>query len=112
MFWPIDNVFAQDSLKTKKTDSARFQILNPYLPNFRVRDRHGDPFSNYTPASPFFLKNPKNLNTEITLDTGMHYNISEKMGKLNFRPNSTMSFRDFSSQQDRTFRKEYYQGKS
>ncbi len=112
MFWPLDIVFAQDSLKTKKSDSSKYRIINPYLPSFRVRDRYGDPFSNYTTSSPFFLKNPKSLNTEISLDTGMHYNISEKMGKLNFRPNSSMSFRDYSRQEDQTFRKGYYQGKS
>src|SRR5260221_13140363 len=112
MFWPLDFVFAPDSLKTKKSDSSKYRIINPYLPSFRVRDRYGDPFSNYTTSSPFFLNNPKSLNTEISLDTGMHYNISEKMGKLNFRPNSSMAFRDYSSQEDETFRKEYYQGKS
>jgi cell surface protein SprA len=112
MFWPLDIVFAQDSLKTKKADSSKYRIVNPYLPNFRVRDRYGDPFSNYTTSSPLFLKNPKSLNTEITLDTGMHYNISEKMGKLNYRPNSSMPFLDFSKQQDRSFQKSYYQQKS
>jgi cell surface protein SprA len=112
MFWPLDIVFAQDTLKTKKADSSKYRIVNPYLPNFRVRDRHGDPFSNYTTQSPLFLKDPKNLNTEISLDTGMHYNISEKMGKMNFRPNSAMPFLDFSKQQDRTFQKNYYQQKS
>ncbi|GHM99479.1 cell surface protein SprA [Cytophagales bacterium WSM2-2] len=112
MFLPVDIVFAQDSLKTKKSDTTKYRVLNPYLPNFRLRDRHGDPFSNYISSSPFFLKDPKNLNTQISLDTGMHYNISEKVGKLNFRPNSSMSFQDFSGQQDRSFRKNYYQGKS
>src|SRR5258708_23198660 len=42
----------------------------------------------------------------------MHYNISEKLGKLNFRPNSGMTFRDFSGQQDKSFQKNYYQNKS
>ncbi|HCW07325.1 MAG TPA: cell surface protein SprA [Cytophagales bacterium] len=77
-----------------------------------LRDRLGDPFSNYTSSSPFFLKNPKSLNTDITLDTGMHYNISERFGKVNYRPNSTMSFSDFNRQQDRSFRKGYFKGKS
>jgi cell surface protein SprA len=112
MFWPVDFVLAQDTLKTKKADSSKYRVVNPYFPNFRLRDRHGDPYSNYTSASPFYLKNPKNLNTNITLDTGMHYNISEKMGNLNFRPNSSMSFQDFSKQDDKTFRKNYYQNKS
>jgi cell surface protein SprA len=103
---------AQDSVKTKKRDSSRYRIVNPYLPNFRLRDRHGDPFSNYTTSSPLFLKDPKSLTTNITLDTGMHYNISEKFGKIDYRPTSTMSFRDFSRQQDQTFQKNYYQSKS
>lgn len=110
--WPSAIAVAQDTLKTKKQDSTRYRIVNPYLPNFRVRDRHGDPFSNYTTSSPLFLKDPKSLSTNITLDTGMHYNISEKLGKIDFRPNSSMSFRDFSRQQDQVFQKNYYQGKS
>ncbi len=109
--WPSAISFAQDSLRTKR-DSAKYQIVNPYLPNFHVRDRHGDPYSNYTTSSPFILKDPKNLKTEISLDTGMNYNISEKMGKLDFRPNSSMSFRDYSRQQDKVFQKDYYQNKS
>jgi len=110
--WPSAISFAQDSLKTSKQDTSKYRIVNPYLPNFRARDRHGDPFSNYTTSSPFILKDPKNLKTEISLDTGMNYNISEKMGKLNFRPSSGMSFRDYSRQQDRVFQKDYYQNKS
>lgn len=112
MFWPLDYVFAQDTLKTKKVDSSKYRVVNPYYPSFRLRDRYGDPFSNYTSQSPLFLRNPKNLNTQISLDTGMHYNISEKMGALNFRPNSSMSFQDFNRQDDKNFSKKYYQGKS
>ncbi len=82
------------------------------MPNFHVRDRHGDPFSNYTSSSPFILKDPKNLSTEISLDTGMHYNISEKMGRINYRPTSSMTFQDFLKQQDTQSQKSYYQGKS
>lgn len=110
--WPSAMVVAQDTLNLKKRDSSKYKIVNPYLPNFHVRDRHGDPFSNYTSSSPFILKDPKNLKAEISLDTGMHYNVSEKMGKLDFRPVTTMSFRDFSQQQDRSFQKSYYQSKS
>ena len=104
--------FAQDSLQIKKSDSLKYLIVNPYLPNFRVRDRHGDPFSNYTTSSPFFLKDPKSKNVEIAVDTGKHYNIYERMGNVRFRPNSTMSFREYDLQQDRIFRKDYFQNKS
>lgn len=104
--------FSQDSLRNKKSDSLKYLIINPYLPNFRPRDRYGDPFSNPTSSSPFLLKDPKNKNVDIAVDTGMHYNIYERMGNLNFRPNSSMSFRDFDKQQDRIFRKDYFQNKS
>jgi len=109
--WPLV-AHAQDSLKVKKRDSTRLQFLNPYLPNFRLRDRHGDPFSNPTTSSPLYLKDPKNLNTEITLDSGMRYNIYENVGNVRYRPNSSMPFKDFSNQQDVSFRKNYYQSKS
>ncbi len=110
--WPSAISFAQDSLKTKKQDSSKYNIVNPYVPSFRPKDRHGDPFSNYTTSSPFFLKDPKSISTEISVDTGKHYNISEKIGKVNYRPNSTMSFQDFIRQQDQSFQKNYYQNKS
>lgn len=109
--WP-SVALAQDSLKAKKRDTTQLKFLNPYLPNFRVRDRYGDPFSNPTSTSPFFLKDPKSLKTDIALDSGMRYNIIENMGKVRYRPNSSIPFQDFSKQQDLSFRKNYYQSKS
>jgi len=112
MLCSVTIAFAQDSLALKKQDSSAYEVVNPYLPNFRAKDRHGDPYSNYTTSSPLVLKDPKNLNTEISLDSGMNYNISEKMGKVNYRTNSSMPLLDFSRQQDISFRKNYYQTKS
>ncbi|HAC24540.1 MAG TPA: hypothetical protein DCE81_06455, partial [Cytophagales bacterium] len=81
-------------------------------PSFRLRDRYGDPFSNYTTVSPLFLKNPKSIGLELQIDTGMNYTISEKIGRLNYRPVSTMSFEEFNLQQDRLAQKTYWQSRS
>jgi len=102
----------KDSTKTKPVDSARYKVINPYYPSFRPPDRYGDPFSNYSTQSPLFLKNPKSFGTDLQIDTGFHYNIRERIGKLNFRPASSMSFREFSQQQDAQFRRQYWQTKS
>lgn len=97
-------------------DTTRLDSLNrpvsAYRPSFRLRDRYGDPFSNYTSVSPLFLKNPKSIGLELQIDTGMNYTISEKIGRLNFRPVTTMSFPEFNLQQDRLARREYWQSRS
>jgi cell surface protein SprA len=95
----------KDTTKLAPADSAR-------RPTFRLRDRYGDPFSNFTSYSPLFLKDPKSLNLDVQIDTGMNYNIYEKIGKINFRPTSSMSFKEFSLQQDRVNMKEYWKNRS
>jgi len=92
-------------------DTLRIET-NPYRPIFRTRDRYGDPFSNFTTYSPLFLKNPKSLGTELEIDTGLHYNIYEKIGPLNFRPPSSMTFEEFSRQQDLILKRNYWQSRS
>lgn len=97
---------------TTRQDSTRFLYNNPYRPSFRLRDRYGDPFSNYTTYSPLFLKDSKSLSTDIELDTGLNYIIFEKLGKVNFRAPSSMTFEEFSRQQDDWMKRSYWQSRS
>lgn len=108
----LPEVNAQSDTTKSKSDTTKVKIINPYRPSYRPTDRYGDPFSNYSSYSPLFLKNPKSFNLDVQFDSGMNYNIRERIGKVNFRPNSSMSFRDFSAQQDQLFRKQYWQTKS
>jgi cell surface protein SprA len=110
--WPTPAAFGQqsDTVRTR-VDTTR-TTNNPYRPSFRLRDRYGDPFSNYTTFSPLYLKDPKSLSTEITIDTGRNYTISEKLGGVYYRPNSSMSFEEFSQQQDRIIKRTYWQNRS
>lgn len=101
-----------DSTKTKPVDTARYKIINPYFPSFRAPDRYGDPFSNYSSESPLFLQNPKSVGLDLQIDTGFNYTIRERIGKVNFRPASYMSSKDFNLYQDQKSRKKYWQTKS
>lgn len=106
-------VLAQAKKDTTKSslDSLRIN-LNPFRPSFRPSDRYGDPFSNYTTFSPLFLKNPKSIALDVAIDTGMNYSIYERIGTLNFRPISSMSFQEFNQQQERQLLKGYWQSRS
>ncbi|HEY5823587.1 MAG TPA: cell surface protein SprA, partial [Cyclobacteriaceae bacterium] len=99
----------QDSTRS---DTVRNRPINPYRPSYRQRDRYGDPFSNYTTQSPLFLSDPKGINLGLELDSGMNYTLYEKMGNVNVRPMTTMSFDEFSQQQNRLMLKDYWHGRS
>jgi len=101
-----------DSTKVNAADTVKRNVNNPYFPTFRPQDRYGDPFSNTTTFSPLFLKDPKSLSTDVQIDTAMNYTIFEKIGDVNYRPTSSMSFEEFKQQQDRIMRKTYWQSRS
>ena len=100
-----------DTVKTILPDSVE-RLLYPWRPNFRLRDRYGDPFSNYTTVSPFYLKEPSFLKRNIELDTGMRYSVYERMGNTNFRAPAFMSFDEYTKYTDGLLKKQYYQGRS
>lgn len=99
----------RDSTGVTGVDTARYQSNNPYKPSFHYRDRYGDPFSNFTPTSPLFLKNPSSMKTELEIDTNRNYSIYEKMGGVNFRAPSSMSFGEFNRNRSRLIMKDYWQ---
>ncbi|MBX2914216.1 MAG: cell surface protein SprA [Cyclobacteriaceae bacterium] len=97
---------------TVRTDTARFRITNPYRPTFRLRDRYGDPFSSYRTFSPLFLQDSKNLGFDLQIDTGRNYTIYEKIGTLNYRPPSSISFDEFNAEQYKLIKRDYWQTRS
>jgi cell surface protein SprA len=109
-----EEVLAQRQDTTKvRTDSTQALPYRPSRrPSFRLRDRYGDPFSNYTSESPLFLKDPTQLNLEVELDSNLNYTIYEKVGNLNYRPVTTMSNEEFQQFQNRQILKSYWQGKA
>ncbi len=105
-------VRAQQKADTTKKATDTVKTVNPFRPTFRPRDRYGDPFSNQNTLSPLFLKDPKSLNLDIQIDTSMNYSIFEKVGKVNFRPTSSMSFLEFNNLQTQQMLKDYWKSRS
>lgn len=101
----------QDTVRTQEQDTSYQFRTNPLYPTFQLRDRHGDPFSNYTTESPFYLKDPKGLSMGVELDTGFNYTITEKLGNINYRPSSSLSFSEFNQYHNRLMLKDYWRGK-
>ena len=97
---------------TKKDSLANSPYEPTKQPDFDPEDRLGDPFSNRTTNSPFFLRNPSSLKLDVEIDTGMNYTIYEKIGDINYRPTSTMSFEEFSQLQDQRMIKDYWKTRS
>jgi cell surface protein SprA len=103
LFFPQE-AFAQ------RQDTTRYQPTR--RPTFRPSDRYGDPFSHSTTESPLFLKDPNKLELDVEIDTALNYTIYEKIGDLNYRPTTSMSFNEFKQYQDRQILKSYWQNRS
>lgn len=101
-----EEVFSQ----IRERDTSRYQPSR--RPTYRTQDRYGDPFSNKETESPLFLKDPNKLNLDVEIDTALNYTIYEKIGNLNYRPATSMSFEEFKQYQDRQILKTYWQGRS
>lgn len=103
---------------TLRTDSVNQDSLDslPYrsskTPTYRQKDRLGDPFSSQQSPSPLLLKDPSGLKLDVEIDTGMNYTIYEKIGDINYKPTSTMSFEEFSRIQEEKMIRNYWKTRS
>jgi cell surface protein SprA len=96
-----------------KADSLKNAVYTPTKqPTFIQKDRFGDPFSNFLSNSPLLLRDPASLKLDLEIDTGMNYTIYEKIGDVNYRPTSTMTFGEFNRYQDREIIKSYWKDRS
>ncbi|UII27749.1 cell surface protein SprA [Fulvivirga maritima] len=105
----------QDTTKqdTLKRDSARNVPYTPSRqPNYQPSDRYGDPFSNSTSSSPLMLQDPASLQLDVDIDTSMNYTIYEKIGDVNYRPTSSMTFAEFKQYQEKQQLKDYWKSRS
>ncbi|KAA9341053.1 cell surface protein SprA [Adhaeribacter soli] len=96
----------QDTTRNRKyTPSTR--------PNYRPKDRQGDPFSTRPSRSPFDLGQPGNVTTNVELDDSLrHYNITEQMGELDYRNPSYMTFEEYSRFQQQQAIRNYWRTKT
>lgn len=102
-----------DTASVAPLDTVPNQTYQPSRrPTFTPTDRYGDPFSNTTSESPLFLKDPNQLQLDVEIDTSLNYTIYEKIGELNYRPTTSMSFEEFRQYQERQILKDYWKSRS
>lgn len=115
--------YAQAQLTTDSTskppslapqDTAKPRKYKPTTrPGNMPIDRRGDPFSNPGNTSPLMLESPGNIKTKVELDSNDNtYTIYEKMGELDYRPTSTMTFDEYTQYRQRQAMRAYMKGKA
>ncbi|MHC2992821.1 gliding motility-like protein [Pontibacter sp. HJ8] len=110
------NLLVQDTIvqDTIPRDSSRLQ---PYIPSrrptFVPSDRIGNPFGTRSSSSPFLLNQPSNLELDIQLDDSLQqYNINERIGEINYRIPSAMTWEEYSKWQRQQAIRDYWRSKS
>ncbi len=80
---------------------------------YPFRDGPYYPFSNSGPASPLYLSNPSNVQQSVVFDPVTNqYVFSEKVGRLDFRPPSSMSVKEFMQYDRQTAIQNFWKEKS
>jgi cell surface protein SprA len=108
-----DEVFGQETSRPAPGDTTRAQPYTPSRrPTYRATDRYGDPFSNKTSQSPLNLKDPGTMKMDVDIDTAGNYTIREKVGDVDYRPPTNMTFEEYKQYQDREILKNYWKNRS
>ena len=108
-----DDVFGQDPTRPAETDTTRnVPYRSSRRPTYKATDRYGDPFSNTPSQSPLKLKDPGQMKMDVDIDTAGNYTIREKIGDLDYRAPSTMTFEEYKQYQDRQILKSYWKNRS
>lgn len=104
----LERASLPDSLSKDTTQAYKATRRTTYQP----KDRPGDPITHGISPSPLLLKDPASLKLDVEIDTGMNYTIYEKIGDINYRPTTTMSFDEFSAYEDKKMIKDYWKDKA
>lgn len=76
-------------------------------------DRYGDEFSNPPPKSPLKLKKPSNVETKVELNEDLTgYTVYEKIGDLDYRPVTELTFQEFAEWKREQMIREYWDQKT
>lgn len=81
-------------------------------PNYVPEDRMGDPYANPEKSS-MQLKDPDVIQKDVELDPSLeHYNVNEKVGDLDYRAPSEVSFEEFYKMKNQEMLKNYWKNKN
>lgn len=106
----LQDTVRSDTINQDSLDSLPYRSSK--IPTYTQKDRFGDPFSSQQSPSPLLLKDPSTLKLDVEIDTGMNYTIYEKIGDINYKPASTMSFEEFSKIQEQRMIRNYWKTRS
>lgn len=96
-----------------RPDSVYNQPYAPTTrPTFIPSDRYGDPFSNTGVETPLLLDNPDAMHMDVEIDTGLNYTLQERIGDVNYRAPTSMTFEEYRQYQERQMLKSYWQSRS
>ncbi len=107
-------VVPKDSLfqNTQSGDTLNQPYEPSRAPEFEPQDRPGNSFIYPETNSPFLLKDPGTFNRDIQVDSSFNYHIKEKIGDINYRPPSSMSFKEFNQLQNKQMIENYWRERS
>jgi cell surface protein SprA len=95
---------------TTVTDTA---YVKSRRPTYKPKDRRSDPFSERTKESPLLLGPPANIKLDVTLDDSLkRFDIRERMGEIDYRNPTTMTFEEYSRYQQQQSIRNYWRAKS
>lgn len=102
--------------QTAPQDTVPKDTIPPYeptkTPTYQPSYRFGDPFSNRSSPSPLQLSDPSSVDLQVEFDSTVTYNVYERIGDVNFRPVTTMSFDEYDTYNDQAITKEYFKERS
>ena len=107
IYFPFEEEIApEDTLPTKKRRKST-------QPDPTPEDRRGDPLANPGTQSPFELKDPDVVQKEVEIDPSLdHYTVNEKVGNLDYRAPSEMTFEEFYKMKNQEMMKNYWKNKN
>ena len=101
-----------ESVPAPPDSSKKSKRTSPSRPTFTPQDRYGDEYSNPSSNSPMLMGNPSNIKTDVQLDTSMeNYTIQEKIGNMEYRPATTMTFDEYSNYRNQQMMKDYWKNR-
>ncbi|MEQ9303048.1 MAG: cell surface protein SprA, partial [Marinoscillum sp.] len=106
--------FLQDTARQDTVN--RDTVVLPYAPSktptYQPPYRFGDPFSNRISPSPLQLVDPSSIDLQVDFDSSVNYSVYERIGDVNFRPVTTMSFEEYDTYNDQQITKDYFKQRS
>jgi cell surface protein SprA len=97
-------------------DTVPQDTIPPYLPTkvptYIAPYRFGDPFSDRGSHSSLLLSDPSAVDLQVDFDSSVSYSVYERIGDVNFRPVTTMTFEEYDKFNDQQIAKNYFQERS